>query len=162
MAYKDSEYKRRGVKREPIVMEGVIHSLRKIGFPEARAQESTLYENMNDKIDYRIIPGKHAAFKGFIVCPVDIKTGWTYTLFTTTGQNTLEKSKSAFLIYEFEKSDKYYAFIRVDKLRELIKKYPPRLRESRFNSSKYFSMTDYVYEHMDDFVIDEDYFEIEK
>lgn len=162
MTYQDTKYKQRGVKREPIVMEGVIHSLRKLGFPDARAQESTLYENMNDKIDYRIIPGKHASFKGYLVVPIDIKTGWSYTLITTTNINTLEKSKAAFLVYEFEKSDNYYAFIRVAKLRELVKKFPPKIRESRFNSSKYFSMTDYVYENMDEFEIDEDYFEIEK
>ena len=162
MAYQDTAYKQRGVQREPIVMEGVIHSLRKNGFPEAKAQETTLSENMNDKIDYRIIPGKHETFKGLVMVPVDIKTGWSFTLITTKGDNTLKKSKAAYLIYEFERNDDYYAFIRVAKLRELIEKNPPKLRHSRFNSSVYFSMVDYIYENMNEFVEGFDYFEIPK
>ena len=162
MAYQDTAYKQRGVQREPIVMEGVIHSLRKNGFPEAKAQETTLSENMNDKIDYRIIPGKHETFKGHVIVPVDIKTGWSYTLVTTTGVNTLKKSKAAYLIYEFEKTDEYYAFIRVSKLRELVDRIPPKLKHSRFNSSVYFSMVDYIYENTNEFEEGIDYFEIPK
>jgi hypothetical protein len=162
MAYQDNKYKQRGVQREPIIMEGVIHSLRKSGYPQASSKKTTLSENMNQKMDYRIFPGKHQSFKGYHSIPVDIKSGTTYTLITTTGENTLEKSKSVFLVYEFDRSDDYYVFIKVDALRKLVKEYPPELKNSRFNSSIYFSMVDYVYENMDRFKLDEDYFEIAK
>ena len=159
MAYGDTKYKTRGIRREPIIMEGVLHGIRKLGH-SCKAIKSSKNEDMRDKIDYKLDFEKET-FKGYFYIPIDIKSGWTFTLLTDKGFNTLESSKSGFLVYEVEEGDDYYIFLSVPKLRDLVKAFPPRLRKSRNNNSMYFSIIDYLEAHGSKFT-DDEYFELEK
>lgn len=147
MAYANNLHKRRGIQREPIVMAGVLNSLKKKGFKNATFSKSSLNEDMRKHIDFFISLGEGTSDLPFTensVIPIDIKTKGSFTLYSDKGFNSLEKCESEYLVYEFGEDDDSYTFISVKALKQAIKDQPPALRRGKYDNSKYFWMTNYI------------------
>ena len=143
MAYLDNLDKVRGAHREPIIDKGLIDSLRKLGY-KASSMRSTLHEDQTKKIDRWLEFDPMTPFLGLTRIPIDIKSGQSYTLITTQGRNCIKESKASYLVYEYSEYNSFYILINVPRLRECLEKNPPVLRNSKYNTSKYFFITNYM------------------
>ena len=103
MAYGDNKFKRSGIEKEAGIMKGIKNSLEDLGHL-VLVNKSTLNEDMKHKIDYKL-KFPNVPFKNQKNISIDIKSGNTYTLITTTNQNTIEASKADYLVYEFDEYD---------------------------------------------------------
>ena len=117
---------------------------------DCQVRKGTPNEDMKEHIDAKILCDKRP-FHGYFSCPIDIKTGKTFTLFSDMGLDNLENSKSIYLVYEFTEDDNTLMFVSVPKLRELVSKFPPKLFNGKYDNSRYFWLGSYVDDHSDKF-----------
>jgi len=153
MAFLKSRAAQKGYQRQDELIPLIEVILIREGY-DCKVSKGTLNEDMKEHIDAKISCDK-TPFKGRFVTPIDIKTGKTFTLYSSTGLNTLENSKSVYLVYEYKETDQSLMFVSVSKLREVVKKYRPRLFNGKYDNSKYFWIGDYVDDHIEEFTPNE-------
>jgi hypothetical protein len=162
MAYADNYHKMMGIGQQPIIADKVIEYLRKRNY-KVSLLSATREEDMHDKIDYFLMFDESTPFgdEKLLKVPIDIKWGKTYTILDAQGNNSLERSKSKYLIYETRQInlvwnkllDQFqlhpdFVWVNVDKLRKSIKQFPPEILDSHQTpGSKFFFMFDYLNEH---------------
>lgn len=139
MGYGDHEVKRRGIQEEIDIIPELIAAMEAKWDCEVKIKQSSLNENMKNKIDYHIsisTPVRNIEIKA------DYKSGESLTLISNHGQNNLDKSQSDFIIMGKPNS---FTFVKVDKLREVLKEWHPGLRNSKFDDSLYFFLGSYLH-----------------
>ena len=143
--YGSNEYKKAGIKEEPVILEKVIKFLKSQKF-SVTAKQSTLLEDIHKKFDYCLIFDKSKLFSGRDKIYVDVKYARTFTLYDNNGYNTLENSKSDYIIFNDPKNNSKLTWINTKRLIECLKINKPILYKSREenNTSEYFWIEDYI------------------
>jgi len=142
MSYGDNEFKRKGIALEADTCEMIVAELQAKGY-KVYAKKSSLDEDRIDKIDYYLIFDDSTPFHGMTKFPIDIKVGDTYTVINSIGENTLQCSKSTFIIFRFN-NKLHWALER--HLKEWVEKNPQMLRESyNLDGSKYIKVKSFPY-----------------
>jgi len=149
MAYGDDVNKQEGITREPEIAQKVIEFLISKGY-KVTLKKSSFVENTKQKIDYFLIFDETTPFLNQTIIPIDIKARNSYTRFDKNGENTLEQSKSKYIITNLKGSDEY-TWVNVKKLKECIEIHEPDMFLSNDKKSKYFWLNTYVNEHRDFF-----------
>lgn len=142
MGYGDNEFKRKGIELEEDTCQMILRELRSKGHIVS-AEKSTLYEDMVNKIDRYLIFDYSTPFHGMFKIPIDIKVGDTYTIINSIGENTLESSKSEFIIFRFDNKLHWAEHFR---FKEWIERNPRFIRESfSRDGSKYIKVKSFPY-----------------
>ena len=148
--YGSNRIKQAGIIREHDIIEKVIAYLRLCKY-KVVAEKSSRDIDMHSKIDYYLLFDESTPFLKSLKVPVDVKSGNSYTVINQKGENSLENSKSRFIIINTVKKPDELLWVSVNKLRECMKIYPPKLYESNDNDSYYMWLDGYVDEHKEFF-----------
>lgn len=142
MAYGDNEFKRKGIELEEDTCQMILAKLESAGYI-VWAKKSSIDEDHHFKIDYYLNFSETTPFHGMTEVPIDIKVGDTYTVINGMGENTLESSKSEFIIFRIH-NNLYWA--NKTQLKKWIEDHSYMVKESfSGNGSKYIKIKSYPY-----------------
>ena len=146
--YGSNEWKRAGMVEQPRILEKVLKFLRSEGY-DVIGKEATLFEDMNDKFDYCLTFNKSKLFLGRDKIYIDVKYAATVTLIDRNGHNTLENSKSDYIIFNTFKKPHELRWVNTKALKRCLKENEPILYRSKEigNNSEYFWIEDYIRKH---------------
>lgn len=133
-SYGLTEEQRRGIIEEDRIIPLLTSSMKSKWGREVNISKSKDVDNWRSKIDYHIQIGE----KEFTA---DYKSGDSFTLYGHRGDNLLNQSQADWIIKG--ERDKF-VFIKVERLKEVVKKFPPRVFRSKTNNSQYFWLGQYL------------------
>lgn len=149
MFYGNNKFKKAGIAREPIIRKELSEALQKAGFIN-RIDSAGLHEDTKNHVDARIhLIGP--SFHGWREIPIDIKTSESFTIINGNGDNTLEHSKSVYLVYEYSPESDHYVFIKISRLKEVMALNRPIIQIGKNPVSRYFWLRDYIESNSDKF-----------
>lgn len=149
MGFLQSDEAIRGYQRQDELIPLIEVLLLKEGY-DCKVVPATMNEDMKEHIDAKI-KCDYKPFQGYFTCPIDIKTGRTFTLYSHTGFHNLNDSKAIYLVYEVKEDDNYLIFVSVSKFRKLVEQYKPKLYRSKRDNSQYFWAIDFIDDHFEEF-----------
>jgi len=153
MAYLDNKDKIRGKDREPIIAKRILDDFKLEGLRLVIPRKSNIKEDTENKFDYEFLCGDSESFslkEKVNSIKVDIKSGNSFTLVDTRGRNTLENSKSDFIVFELYENAEKLLWVNTESLKQCLKKNSPMLKESKYeNGSQYFFIESYLKEYKD-------------
>jgi hypothetical protein len=152
--YGSNQHKRDGIRQQPFIAHKVRRLFQSQGY-EVEVMPASRYQDMKEKFDYIITfkegskPFRNSEGRIIESIAIDVKWAKSFTLYDNNLKNTLDDSKSMFIIFNIPDNPSELIFINTDRFRECLNVNKPILRvsEEEGNSSRYFFIEQYLREN---------------
>lgn len=125
--YGDNADRKRGIREEPRIKRRVKEELLLKGYI-LESEDSSLQEDQRKKIDSFLSFNEKTPFFDKLRAAIDVKSGWTLTVENENGEDTLESSKSDYIVFEYR--EKIFWFEK-NILKEWVKQNKDSIKNNR-------------------------------
>jgi len=146
MSFKDNPYKQAGHETEKIVGDRLIKYLKHQNYIIDYVFHSSIYEDMKDKWDFCIVFNILTPYDKLSNIKVDVKSTHNFTLITSIGDNSLENSKSDYIVFNSSSMADILIMIKTVDFKILLSQFKPYLINGSYDNSKYFNVLTYMQE----------------